>query len=212
MSGTTTSGERVGECPAAPWWLGAADEQLMAAFPNHKLAGTLHRVLVRSLGPLVQQVPDETELDSKPLVLQLELPLPPRLRFYMFCATQHASERQADTFRIQLTTGKKRGRNRFSRADGIRPVLVGYEPELETFILWDANINDASGFTFSKGVQAPPDVVYRAAATGAAEGIRRTRGAKSAETVIAARRDHLVQALLRRIELSNAALTATPAC
>lgn len=173
--------------------------------------GTLNRLVARSLRPVLAHVPTEPELNSKPVMLSLQLPLPPRLRFYAFLATQHESERQADTYRIQLTSGDGvgGGRFRFSRAENVRPVLIGYSPGLDVFIIWDADVvDDGGGYTYSQGVQAPPDLVYHATATGITDGTRHVRRAGRRETIVAARRGLLTEALLRRIELSNQALTA----
>lgn len=171
---------------------------------------SLNRVLTRALIPFLREFPSEEQLHTKPLLLSLQLPLPPKLRCYVFLATQHESERQADTFRVQLTAGEPAGHGRrvFSREGGVRPVLIGFEPRLDVFIIWDADVNDAGGgFPFSQGVQAPPGIVYQAAATGLAEGMRTARRAARQEKIVAVRSDKLVQGLLRRIELSNLALT-----
>jgi hypothetical protein len=115
-----------------------------------------------------------------------------------------------DTFRVQLTSGEPTSNDRrvFSREGGIRPVLLGFEPRLDVFIIWDADaIDDGGGFTFSQGVQVPPTIVYKAAASGISEGVRNVRRAARQETIVAVRSDRLVDGLLRRIELSNRALT-----
>lgn len=200
-----------------PEWARLSAEAFAVAHPigTRPPPGVLNRVLVRALLPVLKDVPSEELLKAKPLVLSLALPLPPRLRFYVFQATQHESERQADTYRIQLTAGEPLRERRycFSRADNIRPVLLGYDPRLDAFIIWDADVNDAgSGFPYSKGVQAPPAVVYGAVANGLAEGERHVRQAGRPETIIAARGDRLVDGLLRRITTSNVALTSEPAC
>lgn len=218
-SGRHSAGDRghqqvlVGE----PTWVQLGDDDFEAAYPlsARPRAISLHRILVRSLLPVVREMPDDEELKGKPLELELDLPLPPRLRFYMFLATQHESERQPDTYRIQLTTGEEvsGGRRRFSRTDGIRPVLIGFDPRLDVFIIWDADVNDAGGgFKYSQGVQAPPEVVYGALADGMSQGSRNVQRAKRSEMIVAVRRERLIEGLLRRIELSNNAITEPPQC
>jgi len=195
-----------------PAWARQTDQAFKATYPLGPRPSTimLNRVLARSLVPLLNQFPTDQQLRDKPLLLELGLPLPPKLRFYIFTATQHESERQVDTYRVQLTAGLQVSTSRyaFSREDGIRPVLLGFEPRLGVFIIWDADVNDANGgFPFSQGVQSPPELVYRAAANGIAEGERTARRAATRELIIAARADKLVVGLLRRIDYSNRALT-----
>lgn len=177
----------------------------------------LHRILARELLPVLGCVPHDDDLGVKPLVLRLSLPLPPRLRFYVYRATQHDSERQAGAYRVQLTVGDEVSddprRYRFSREDNIRPILLGFEPRLRVFVVWDADVHDArKGFPYSKGVQAPPDVVYGAAANGIATATRNVRSVNRNETIVAARTSYLIDALLKRIATSNYAITPSSSC
>lgn len=201
-----------------PTWLDSDDDDFEYTFPlgPRPRPGALNRRLVRALLPCLRQIPTEEAVASKPLELHLHLPLPPRLRFYIFLATQHESERQVDTYRVQLTAGDAAApkKFRFSRASSIRPVLMGYVAALDLFIIWDADVIDAGGgFSYSQGVQAPPDLVYRALAEGVADGTRHVRRAGTRESIVVVRRSRLVDGLLRRIELSNGALgRATTPC
>lgn len=169
----------------------------------------LNGSLIRALRPVLILSSVDKAVAEKPLTLELALPLPRRLRFYLFGATQHSSERQVGTFRVQLTSGlpaPKPGRYVFDRSEQIRPILIGHAAEPRVFIIWDADLHDAGdGFPFSKGIQAPPDMVWRAAARGTAEGVRQLRTGAS-EVVVAARPEHLIEALSRRVQLSNSAL------
>lgn len=195
-----------------PAWAQQSDAEFKARYPvsTRPRPSSLNRVLARVLVRFLREFPSEEQLQTKPLLLNLQLPLPPKLRCYVFLATQHESERQPDTFRVQLTAGEpaSRGRWVFSREGGVRPVLMGFEPRLDVFIIWDADVNDAGGgFPFSQGVQTPPGIVYQAAAIGISEGMRTARRAARQETIVAVRSDKLVDGLLRRIALSNRALT-----
>ena len=139
----------------------------------------LHRKLVRSLAPVLQEVPTDDELGQKPLDLTFVAPLPFRLRFYVYGATQHASERQLGTFKVQLTNGlptSGSGKLQFDRSGGVRPILLGYQMDLGVFILWDADLHDfGGGFPYSKNVQAPPDIVWGAVAAGSRRGVAVSR-------------------------------------
>lgn len=196
-------------------WLSADDATFDSCFPIgvRPSAHLLNRRVVRALRGVLQKVPSDADLAVKPLELDLLLPLPPRLRIYAFMATQHASERQPDTYKVQLTHVSRTPegmRWKFSRADGARPVLLGFAAALDLFILWDADVNDAGeGFTYSKSIQAPPEVVYGALAHGIATDTRRVR-AVGEERIVAVRRSRLAEGLLRRIELSNGTLIGQP--
>jgi hypothetical protein len=197
-----------------PAWLTLPEDEFQAQYRSARnaTANYLHRVLLRALGPAAAQVPADEELRHKPLVVELVPPLPARLRFYLYEATQHPSERQQGTFKIQLTVGATRpgddsGRLYFDRTDNIRPVLMGYHPDWRLFILWDADLHDlGDGFPYSKNVQAPPDIVWGALARGLAQGSRRLKKPPIGESIAAARPSQLESALELRIRLSNQAL------
>lgn len=203
--------EQEGGGRGLPEWLVLREDEFLDryALSGRPRPQSLARVLTRSLRQVVTSVPGPDQLREKPLVLELGLPLPSQLRFYLYLATQHESERQADAYRIQLTSGEKlpSGKLSFQRDDGIRPIVAGYVPRLDLFILWDADAHDANGgFPMSKGVQAPPEVVYGALVHGTFEATRAVRSANRQEVIVAARSDCLVEALARRIELSNRAM------
>jgi hypothetical protein len=176
----------------------------------------LHRILIRALGSAVTKLPSNEALRTKPLVVDLALPLPAKLRIYLYGATQHPSERQQGTFKAQLTVGvdrdgkptdAKKGNLYFDRAGDIRPILAGYQPDLNLFVLWDADMHDVGdGFPYSKSVQAPPELVWHAVARGLAQGTRSLKQPARTESLVAARPRQLAEALALRIRLSNAAL------
>lgn len=197
-----------------PVWLTLPEDEFQDHYrPERAVTRSyLHRVLLRALGRVVGRVPAEDELQHKPLVIDLVTPLPSRLRFYVYAATQHASERQQGTFKVQLTKGVSRpgsdsSRLYFDRTGNIRPVLIGYHTDWRLFILWDADLHDLSdGFPYSKNVQAPPDIVWGALARGLARGTRRLKKPAVTETIVACRPRRLVEALELRIRSSNQAL------
>lgn len=199
---------------APPAWLTLPEDEFQDQYrPAHSgTRGYLHRALVRALRPSVARLPTDHDLQQKPLVVDLVRPLPSRLRFYVYEATQHASERQQGTFKVQLTSGvagssSNSTRLYFDRTDNIRPVLTGYHPEWRLFILWDADLHDlGDGFPYSKNVQASPDLVWGALARGLAQGTRRLRKPAITEAIVVARPPYLAEALELRIRLSNQAL------
>ncbi|MFE9690693.1 hypothetical protein [Micromonospora sp. NPDC005806] len=145
---------------------------------------------------------------TKPLRLRTASPLPPRLIVYLFNATDHPSERRAGDYRIQLRLPGQRPRSRGSleSTPGSMVVLAGYIQDFDTFIMWDATAH--SEFPYSKGVQVAARTVHQAAIDGIAEQIRLIRSAGVTEHVVAARTDHLVQALVRRHEITRDDLLA----
>ena len=195
-----------------PAWLTLSEDEFQDEYrPEHNATRNyLHRALLRALGPAVEQLPTDNELKRKPLVVDLMPPLPSRLRFYLYEATQHASERQQGTFKVQLTSGVARAgsaRLYFDRTDNVRPMLIGYHPDWRLFILWDADLHDlGDGFPYSKNVQAPPDIVWSALARGFAQGSRRLKRPAITEMIVAARPLYLAQAVELRIRLSNQVL------
>lgn len=216
--------------PTTPGWLALPEGEFQEQYrPARNLTpGYLHRALVRALSLAVATVPADEALKQKPLVLDLASPLPPRLRFYVYQATQHSSERQQGTYKIQLTSGvpattqaahgviprqaakpvrAKPVRLYFDRADNVRPILMGYHPDWNLFILWDADLHDlGEGFSYSKNVQAPPEIVGKALARGIAQGTRKLQTQGLMETIIAVRPRRLAEALKLRIRLSNDAM------
>ncbi|MGC4819085.1 hypothetical protein [Micromonospora sp. DT63] len=198
-----------------PEWLEMPEQEFQASYrPARSLTSSyLHRVLIRALGSAVTRLPPEEALRSKPLVIDLALPLPSKLRFYLYGATQHPSERQQGTFKVQLTCGVSRDDQpsskyrHFDRTGDIRPILAGYQPDLNVFILWDADLHDVGdGFPFSKNVQAPPDLVWHAVARGLDQDTRRLKRPSVTESIVAVRPRQLAEALHLRIRLSNEAL------
>jgi hypothetical protein len=194
-----------------PAWLYMRDADFERIYrpPKNLTRGYLHRSLIRALRSVTEVVPTEEAILAKPLTLELSGSLPPRLRLYAYAATQHSSERQQGTFKAQLTGGMPSdvpGRYVFDRSGGVRPMLVGYHPDLAVFVLWDADLHDqGAGFPFSKSVQAPPSIVWAAAARGIASTTRQLRSAGE-ESIVAARADYMVKAVQTRIRLSNDSL------
>lgn len=196
---------------AVPAWFVLPDDDFNDEYPypaSGRPRTELQRRILRALRSHLRGVPRADLITSNGLMVSLQAPLPANLRFYSFTATQHASERQADTFRVQLTLGERGRRARFSREDRVRPILIGYEPRLDVFILWDADLHDVNGFAYSRGVQAPPDVVYRAVSAGVATAPRHLKYGGIDEIVVACRASRLVDGLVERIRLNHESVVA----
>ncbi len=149
------------------------------------------------LAALDGSVVAHTDLDLKPLEVDLKSPLPPMLRVYMYNATYPPGGRTMGEHKIQLIVpGQDRGeRGNFDSSLGRIPLLDGYRPDLQIFMLWDAELY--VDFSYSRNVQVKPETVYEAFA----QGIGRQRRAlwhQEAEVVITADARHLKQAILER--------------
>jgi hypothetical protein len=174
-------------------WMNLGPSTFEVAHPFTNRAAPLHMRFCRSVADVLVEVPSEAALQEKPLGLRFRPSggsyLPVRVNLYAFKATQHVSERQAGTFRIQLShversTGGRR--HYFDRSDATSVLLAGYTPHLDVWILWDADLHDRDGFTYSRGLQAHPDLVYGAASRGVEEVRRTLKKGVGSEVVVAA--------------------------
>jgi len=167
---------------------------------TQRSASFLHGRLVTALGSALESAPPAAELASKPLSLRLNHPLPAKANFYVYLATDHPSERSLGDYRIQviLPAHRDHERGRFDRTNSAIPFLLGYVPEFDVFVCWDADMHDAgAGIPYSKGVQVHAGTVFAAAAVGMATQVRhiRSQAGASEEVVIAGRSTHLHQIL-----------------
>lgn len=154
----------------------------------------LHQTFLDALNG---SVVSHSDIETKPLEVDLKSPLPPKLRVYMYNATYPPGGRTMGEHKIQLIVpGQARGaRGNFDISGGRIPLLVGYRPDLRIFMVWDAELY--VDFAYSRNVQVMPETVYEAFAQGIG---RQTRNlwTQSVELVITADADHLGQAILER--------------
>ena len=154
----------------------------------------LHRTFLEALN---QAVISHSNLESKPLEVDLKSPLPPKLRVYIYNATYPPGGRTMGEHKIQLIVpGQERGaRGNFDISGGRIPVLVGYRSDLRIFMLWDAELY--VDFAYSRNVQVMPETVYEAFARGIGRQ-KRHLWTQDTEIVITTDALHLGQALLER--------------
>jgi len=155
---------------------------------------SLHR---RFLEALDDAVASHGEIGAKPLEVDLKVPLPPKLRVYIYNATYPPGGRTMGEHKIQLIVpGQERGaRGNFDSSGGRIPLLVGYRADLQIFMLWDAELY--VDFAYSRNVQVKPETVYEAFAQGIGRQERRLWN-QPTEIVITADAQHLGQAILER--------------
>jgi len=163
----------------------------------------LHEVFISALPDAVIRHGD---LAVKPLEIDLKPPLPQQIRLYIYNATKPPGGRTLGEHKIQLIVpGQARGhRGSFDHSGGRIVLLVGYQPEAEVFIFWDAGLY--TDFAYSSNLQVRAETVYAALAGEIATQERRIRGEGGrgiqVETVITSRPERLAEAIQRRIDLT----------
>lgn len=166
----------------------------------------LHRRFVAALG---EKVEHHTNLDRKPLDLDLASPLPGRVRVYLFNATRPPGGRPTGEHKVQLIMpGQKRGeRGQFDQSDGRIVLLAGYAAEEDVFVLWDAGLYP--DFAWSRNVQVRAETLIEAAAGKIAPQERKLRpgdGEAVTEVLLACPPALLAEAIRRRQDLTRARL------
>lgn len=163
--------------------------------PQRLPTEALHKKFIQGLG---QNVVSHSDLSEKPLLLDLALPLPPRIRLYLFNCTHPPGGRSLGEHKIQvMLPGQGRGcRGNFDDSDERMVFLAGYQAELDVFILWDATLY--RDIPFSRNVQVAPETVYRAYSGDVAEQTRNLRCTGMGvvpEVIVAAHSRNLLKAV-----------------
>ena len=160
----------------------------------------LNQVLLTALGDSVVW---HNGIESKPLEIDLGAPVPQRLRVYLYNATYPPGGRTLGERKIQLIVPEQpRGeRGDLDHSGGRIVLLLGYEADVDVFILWDAGTY--RNFPYSMNVQVNAETVF-AAYSGKLELQKRLRRTPTMvdETVICAPSELLLDAISRRISLS----------
>jgi hypothetical protein len=175
--------------------------------PQRLSTNALHQKFIQGLpGGVI----GHSDLSEKPLLLDLTLPLPPRVRLYLFNCTHPSGGRSLGEHKIQVAfPGQGRDeRGNFDDSDGRMVFLAGYQAELDVFILWDSGLY--RNIPFSRNVQVAPETVYRAVCGKVAEQTRTLRATGFGvvqEVIVAVRSRDLAKALLRRQALTIQRLT-----
>ncbi len=161
----------------------------MPSLPKH----VLNRAVLDALGGDVEEHGDE---DGFPFELKVKGIIP--LSVFAFTVTSPPGGRHPLESKIQLI-GPGHGRGERGSLEvppgGGFPILLGYKPEEDLFVLWDAY--KQPDFSWSKNVQVKADPLLDALHLGIGEITRRLKAGK--ELVIAARADHLREALGKRV-------------
>jgi hypothetical protein len=121
----------------------------------------IHELFIDSLADLIR---DHSELHITPVEVEVDFPLPPKLRVYAYrVTTPPGSGPNGEHIARLIVPGQNPGeRSSFDHSEGYFVLLLGYAPEREVFILWDAGLH--RNFRYSKSVRVNPGPVFEAVA------------------------------------------------
>jgi len=155
----------------------------------------IHRAF---LAPLQAELCWCSDLGSKPLLIDLGYPHPPRLRVYLYTLVHGPGEKRRREYKVVLRTpGQPLNQyGSFDHSDERFTVVGGYDADLDVFVLWDAVLHPR--FKNGGNLQVRDEVVRTAAALGTAEQIRNL-GSGHRELVLACQSSTLARALVARV-------------
>lgn len=172
----------------------------MSAAPDEpgrrsSVAVRLHQAF---LAPFAGSIESHGDLGHKPLLLDVALPHPPRLRVYLYSLVHGPGERRRREYKVVL---RVRGQpvdqyGSFDHSEERFTVLAGYDRDLDVFVLWDAVLHPR--FKNGGNLQVRDEVVRTAAALGVAEQVRQLSNGNR-ELVLACQSSTLPRALTARI-------------
>ena len=149
------------------------------------------------LGALAGHVLGYGDLNTKPLDLDLALPLPQHLRLYLYSLVLGGQSRPGEFKAVLRVPGQRVGEYGTFDYSGHRlAVLAAYREDLDVFVLWDASTHPH--FKNGGNMQVKETVVAAAAATGRAEQWRPLRSGIT-EIVFACRSSSLSRTIADRV-------------
>lgn len=159
----------------------------------------LHRAFLRPLASVVRW---HSPLAEKPLSVDLALPLPPRLRVYMYSLIGGVGTVRPNEYKASLRLpGQPTNQyDSFDHSDDRFALVVAYRLDLDVFVFWDVSLHPR--FTNGTNIQVRDTTVHTAAALGWAEQVRSLRN-KSPEMVIACQSSSLTKAIDERISFTG---------
>jgi hypothetical protein len=118
----------------------------------------------------------------------------------VYNATVPPGGRATGEHKIQLIVpGQARGqRGNLDHSGGRIPLLIGYQNEMDVFILWDAALYQ--DFAYSRNVQVKAETIFEAFAGKIARQSRHL-GNHQAEVVLAARPPQLADVIIERYKI-----------
>ncbi|ATW26727.1 hypothetical protein [Candidatus Formimonas warabiya] len=166
------------------------------AAPQRLSKQTLNHLFIEGLGVSVKQ-----HSGVNPLLVDLMPPFPLRIRAYLYNCTNPPGGRAPDEYKFQIILpGQQRNtRGMLDYSDGRTPVLAAYarvtdEVKGGVFVLWDPYKHKE--FAYSANMQVRTDTIIRALYEPVASSVR-----ANGEIILAARPEHLTEALWMRVEI-----------
>ncbi|WP_299237219.1 hypothetical protein [Natronomonas sp.] len=158
----------------------------------------IHERFLDSLEPVVQ---DHEDTSSVPLEAELTRPLPPKIRVYAYqVTTPPGTGTEGDRLAHLIVPGQSSGeRASFDHSGGHFALLVGYDPQIQVFILWDAGLHQ--NFKYGKRIRVTSETVYEA--VGGEIGTQQRHLNTGTETVLTVKHDRLADAIERRSEITT---------
>lgn len=158
----------------------------------------LHQALISALN---DRIVSHSDIEERPLEIELEPPLPAKLRVYLYTVTEAGGSRPPDEYNIQVfIPGVSRGESgTLNHTDDRLVILAGYYPDLDVFILWDAYMH--SQFSFSETVQVKQQTIEEASREGLSTQTRHL--SEGDEIVVGAGQESLDRGFLKRVRLTT---------
>lgn len=150
----------------------------------------IHNRFVDALGDKVEE---HSAIDDIPFEAHLKQPLPSKVRVYAYNVTHPPGGRPSGEHKAQLILPDQNPGERasFDHSGGYTVLLLGYTPDSDVFILWDAGLH--RNFAYSKNVQVKAETVY--AALGGEIGTQVRHLQTGDETVVTSNPKNLAEAL-----------------
>ena len=122
--------------------------------------------------------------------------------FYAFTLTSPPGGRPIGEYKVQLIAPKQsRGeRGTLEYPSGAFTIVAGWSQEEEVFALWDAYAHPS--FSYSQNLQVKGENVWSAQVRGLSTCERRLRLEGGVEKIVVCSRDHLLEAIHHRVQLS----------
>ena len=156
--------------------------------------GELHGAFLAAVQP---DVVHHSDVDLKPLEVDLGGSLPPRLRCYIYGLVVGGPKRRGEYKAVLRVPKHPVGEYRsFEQSDGRVVIVAAYRPEFDVWVLWDALLHPR--FKNGGNIQVKDTIVLEAATVGWAEQ-NRLLASGEAETVIACTSGKLSEGLRRRV-------------
>lgn len=156
----------------------------------------IHAAILKALG---NAVANHSDPRKKPLCIDLVLPAPPRIRMYAYSLVAAAGTTRSREYKAVLRVPHQRPDEyaSFDHSDGRFTVVLGYRPDLDVFVLWDASLHPR--FKAGGNIQVRDTTVLTAAAAGFAEQ-QRVLTSGITEIVLACTSSNLLATLDARVQ------------